>query len=129
MDPTTLNDGEFDYTLVRPSRQYDNGVADVAVYDRVPPTPGIQYTPDLAFTLGQTSTPSMIVLRDSYEVAPAPAHGSTAGNDLAGDGASVGGTSGGGSSGPDSSQPSNSGGTGIVLVGAALLILFFFSRP
>jgi len=59
--PQALNDGTYNYTLVRDERDLGNGLADVAVYDRVPPT-DTQYTPDLAWKLGQTQTPIMMPL-------------------------------------------------------------------
>lgn len=57
--PSKLNDGKHDYTLIREEKDLGNGLADVALYERVPVDPDYQYTPDLAFCKGQTTVPIM----------------------------------------------------------------------
>lgn len=57
--PETLNDGKNDFRLVRQEKDLGNGLADVALYERIPVDPDYQYTPDLAFCKGQTKVPIM----------------------------------------------------------------------
>ena len=61
--PETLNDGTFDYNLVRQEKDLPGGLQDVALYERVPQDPDRQFTPDLqwriAFSKGQKAVPMM----------------------------------------------------------------------
>jgi hypothetical protein len=58
--PNELNDGTHQYRLVRQEEQLDDGRTNVALYERVPEDPGFQFTPCLAFCLGQTDAPGML---------------------------------------------------------------------
>lgn len=54
-----LSDGQYTYWLVRPARKINEVISEPALYERVPRDAKRLYTPDLAFTLGQTTTPLM----------------------------------------------------------------------
>lgn len=129
MDPSTLNDGTYDYRLVRPSRELENGLADIAVYDRIPPTRGTQYTPDLAFIRGLTQVPAMIVLHDSFEMAAETGDdvgGPSGGDNLAQGGGQLesGQQSESGQPGEASGSQTGSGSAGLAMLAGILALLF-----
>lgn len=57
--PQRLNDGTFDYVMVRPEKQLEGPLSEVALYERIPQDPDKQFTPDLSFCEGITTTPIM----------------------------------------------------------------------
>jgi hypothetical protein len=61
--PQRLNDGRFEYQLVRQQEDLENGLSNVALYESIPRDERYQFTPDLAFILafekGQTRVPIM----------------------------------------------------------------------
>jgi hypothetical protein len=57
--PSTLNDGARVYVLVRPMREYSDGLADVALFEAVPQD-DYQYTPSLDYLEGKVEMPAMI---------------------------------------------------------------------
>lgn len=59
--PKTVNDGTYDYNMVRPEQDVPDGQpGDAALYERVPPDPDYQFTPDLPFRMGKASVPFMM---------------------------------------------------------------------
>jgi hypothetical protein len=57
--PQRLNDGRFEYQLVRQQEDLENGLSNVALYESIPRDERYQFTPDLAFIKGQTTVPIM----------------------------------------------------------------------
>jgi hypothetical protein len=57
--PKQLNDGEFDYVLVRPSREISDGRQDVAIYKRMGDDV-TEFTPSLDYVTGIVNTPVML---------------------------------------------------------------------
>ncbi len=61
--PNELSDGTYQYRLVRQEQQLEDGRSNVALYERVPEDPEFQFTPCLAFCLGQTQAPGMLKIQ------------------------------------------------------------------
>lgn len=59
--PTNLNDGTYDYVMVREESQDPNNptVVNDALYERIPADPDNIYTPDLAYLEGLKEVPGM----------------------------------------------------------------------
>ena len=61
--PTALNDGSFDYVMVREAQQLEDGRENVALYDSVPMNDDYQFTPCLDYVLGKVTVPTMIPIK------------------------------------------------------------------
>lgn len=60
-DPIELNDGTYDYRLVWPTEELEDGRSKAPLYIRLPVE---VFTPDLAFVSGQTTVPQMHSLNE-----------------------------------------------------------------